>query len=393
MGAGILAIFAVAALTTPARAQIAMSGRFVAEARCPALQSIRQKSNPGTISTEPGRSYVLLGRNSEAATHYYLQIPDANPERRWVAIGCGRVEPGAVTASNESTPSTPDAVSRQPHRVEDAVGSDGRDALAKALGGAPTALPQHKQARTRDERPPRETSPDGRYILAASWHSAFCELRPRSRDCQGRRDGGRRDAAAPAGFSLHGLWPQPNGNEYCGVSPALAAAARSGGGPGGWQNLPEPRLRPAVRRDLERVMPGTVSGLDRHEWLRHGTCYGTGADRYFTDAVGLIDALNRSEVARLFAGAAGRSLTADRIRAAFDAAYGDGAGRRVLIDCSNDGGRRLISEIRLSLAGKVTAGGDLPALLRAGEPQAEGCREGIVDAAGQQQGMMTSDMP
>ncbi|HEY9056346.1 MAG TPA: ribonuclease T, partial [Aurantimonas sp.] len=72
-------------------AQVPMTGRFVAEARCPALQSIRKQTNPGGIATEPGVEYVLVGRNAEAATHYYVVIPDAEPPRRWVAVGCGRV--------------------------------------------------------------------------------------------------------------------------------------------------------------------------------------------------------------------------------------------------------------------------------------------------------------
>lgn len=76
----------------PAFANVPMTGRFVAEARCPSLPEIGAVDNPGAVATEPGREYRLLARNTEPATHYLIELPDAEPPLRWVAIGCGRVE-------------------------------------------------------------------------------------------------------------------------------------------------------------------------------------------------------------------------------------------------------------------------------------------------------------
>jgi ribonuclease T2 len=81
-----------------ALAQVPMTGRFIAEARCPALPEIGAVDNPGAVATEPGREYRLLARTTDPATHYLMELPDAEPPLRWVAIGCGRVETEAQAA-------------------------------------------------------------------------------------------------------------------------------------------------------------------------------------------------------------------------------------------------------------------------------------------------------
>ena len=83
----------------PALANVPMTGRFIAEARCPSMPEIGSVDNPGAVATEPGREYRLLARNSEAATHYLVEFPDAEPPLRWVAIGCGRIETEGQAAS------------------------------------------------------------------------------------------------------------------------------------------------------------------------------------------------------------------------------------------------------------------------------------------------------
>ncbi len=119
---------------------------------------------------------------------------------------------------------------------------------------------------------------------------------------------------------------------------------------GDWLDLPAPDLSSQTRRALERAMPGTRSGLDRHEWLRHGTCYGTDPDEYFRDSLIVLDAVNASEARALFARSIGRVVTRDAVRAAFDRSFGPGTGDRVRLTCRRDGARVLISEITLGLS-------------------------------------------
>ena len=76
------------------------------------------------------------------------------------------------------------------------------------------------------------------------------------------------------------------------------------------------------------AMPGTASFLERHEWIKHGTCHrgAGGADEYYDDTLLLVDAINGSPVAALLAERVGGELETAELRQAFDAAFG--AGRR-----------------------------------------------------------------
>ena len=99
----------------------------------------------------------------------------------------------------------------------------------------------------------------------------------------------RRPVALSTHFTLHGLWPRPRRKQYCNVSQALIDADEKGD----WQALPAVGLSTETRTRLDVVMPGTQSFLDRHEWIKHGTCYsGSDADTYFREAVSLIDEVN-----------------------------------------------------------------------------------------------------
>ncbi len=215
-----------------------------------------------------------------------------------------------------------------------------------------------------------------RYVLALSWQPAFCETKPGRPECR-TQNGARYDATH---FSLHGLWPQPRTNTYCNVDEVAAALDRRGR----WKSLPRVQLEPATRQDLERIMPGTRSQLDRHEWTKHGTCYTQSPETYFGDAIRLTQAVNTSAVRVLFSGAVGRTLTATRIREAFDATFGAGTGARVKVSCVNDGQRRLIDEITIGLAGERLDSTDIGALILASPPTSPGCPSGIVDPVGLQ---------
>src|SRR5690606_18904502 len=98
----------------------------------------------------------------------------------------------------------------------------------------------------------------------------------------------------------------------------------------------------------------TQSGLERHEWTRHGSCYGTDAEEYYADALDLLLALNTSGVAELFAGNIGRKITLQQVREAFDTTFGPGAGERVSMECAPDGNRTIITELTIGLTGTIT---------------------------------------
>jgi len=178
-------------------------------------------------------------------------------------------------------------------------------------------------------------------------------------------------------FSLHGLWPR---DEYCDVSSTIQQLDKDGR----WQQLPPVDLPADMQKTLDQVMPGTRSQLERHEWIKHGTCYGTDAATYYATATNLLATLNASRVRDLFAANIGKELTQADIRAAFDESFGTGAGQRVRIACDDDGKRRLITEITIGLFGAPTETAMLGDLMRAARPTDGGCDAGIVDPAGLQ---------
>ncbi|MDP9809653.1 ribonuclease T2 [Rhizobium tibeticum] len=214
-----------------------------------------------------------------------------------------------------------------------------------------------------------------RMILAASWQPAFCETNQRKPECRTQT----KDRFDATNFSLHGLWSMRK--DYCGVSGNLRTADKDGD----WHKLPEVELSPVTRAALEKIMPGTQSGLERHEWIKHGSCTKMSADDYFVTSVRLIDELNASAVRDLFAASIGKALTAEVVKAAFDKSFGPGAGDRVKMSCRRaSGGDRLISELTIGLSENATSDDEasLRDLIQGAGRTSFGCDEGVVDAAG-----------
>lgn len=320
-----LAIIVSLALTASvARAEVPLSGSFSASASCPAYQSISRQTNPGDVTLSTGQTYDLVAANKTPPTHLLVVVPGANPSRRWVEIACGTTD--AVVPQSQATASVP-----QPYRGT-------------------------------------------QYVLAINWQPAFCETAGRTPECRSQQP----DSFEASHFTLHGLWPQPRSNEYCGVSDRDIWASRDGR----WRDLPALDLTIAQRRDLDQVMPGSQSGLDRHEWVKHGTCYGTDQREYYADSLDLMLALNTSEVVALFASNIGRRIILTQVREAFDASFGPGAGERVSMSCVEDGNRILITELQINLTGEITGPDDLGALMLAAEPAESDCSAGQVDAVG-----------
>jgi ribonuclease T2 len=309
---------------TPLRAEVPLSGGFSATAPCPAYQSINRQTNPGNVTLEPGTRYTLVAANKTPPTHYWIIIPEAEPNRRWVEVGCGETD--AALPQSQETASAP-----QPYRGT-------------------------------------------QYVLAVNWQPAFCETAERTPECRNQQP----NNFEASHFTLHGLWPQPRSNEYCGVSDRDIWASRDGR----WRDLPALDLTIAQRRDLDEVMPGSQSGLDRHEWVKHGTCYGTEQREYYADSLDLMLALNTSEVVDLFASNIGKLITLAQVRAAFDTAFGAGAGDRVSMSCIEDGNRILITELQINLTGEITGPDDFASLALAAAPTDSDCRSGQVDAVG-----------
>ncbi|WP_020396966.1 ribonuclease T2 family protein [Thiolinea disciformis] len=305
----------------------AQEGYLIAEQACPAYHSIHEATNPNNIKLEPKQVYTIKAKNKVAATHYLVEITKPERTQRWVSISCGKFVTSLDGQANAPTNPT------------------SRDTRSNAVND---------------------------YLLALSWQPAFCQNHQSKKECT------LQTSASPDAkqLSLHGLWPQPINNAYCGVDITLRTIDRRG--EEGWRLLPELSYSAELKQELLVAMPGYRSHLDRHEWYKHGTCYGASPETYFRDAINALKQINTSAVGQLFSRHIGKTLTATQIRDAFDQSFGAGSGDRVNIRC--DGKR--ISELWINLRG-ASANGKLTDLIQQAMPVRKlDCTSGLVDPAG-----------
>ncbi|MDX0424282.1 ribonuclease T2 [Sinorhizobium medicae] len=215
-------------------------------------------------------------------------------------------------------------------------------------------------------------APRTEYILAVSWQPGFCETRPDRKECVDQT--ARRFDATH--FSLHGLWPLKK--SYCGVEAELKVRDRKGD----WLDLPEVAVQDETAKRLLVAMPGVKSGLDRHQWLRNGTCHTANAEDYFALQLRLLDEINSSAVRTLFAEQIGKELDEKQIKQAFDQSFGAGTGERVRMRCQSVNGRSVITGLTIGLSGELSGKAELAELIQAAGPTEFKCGKGIAAAAG-----------
>ena len=326
----VLIIILVSGFGIPALA-LADLGNFNVTNTCPATKSLRPKDNPGHVTVRSGETYAAIHLNKPGGSYVLLQIPVSKPAQRWVKLTCGNLVNGPVNGGETQNPT----------------------------GGESSA-----------------SSKSGKFLLAASWQPAFCES---------PAGGGKKECVTETNdrfdanhFTLHGLWPQPRGNYYCMVS----ASDKRNDESHNWDNLPEPTLSSQARAELDKIMPGTQSNLQRHEWIKHGTCFGTGPEAYFRTATALMDQLNDSELQRLVSTNVGKEVGAADLQTAFEKTFGAGSAGALSIECSKDGGRTLISGISINLQGILNQATQLQSLLDLSQHPKPQCAQGVIDPVG-----------
>jgi ribonuclease T2 len=177
------------------------------------------------------------------------------------------------------------------------------------------------------------------YTLAISWQPAFCETKPNKLECQTSTPT-RFDATH---FTLHGLWPE--GSAYCGVSRTDKTYDTSNR----WNKLPAVNLNNSTRAELQRDMPGTASYLERHEWIKHGTCSGYSQQEYFSGALSLLSGVYATNLQALIVKNIGNTITVDDLYAAAEQDYGSVANASIEFICSSVNSKHYLSEVRYHL--------------------------------------------
>lgn len=210
-------------------------------------------------------------------------------------------------------------------------------------------------------------------LLVVTWGPSLCEVEPSNQGCTSGHVGtlGRT-------FLLHGLWPQPPIEQFCGVPKRVADRASD------LQkaDMPSVKLPADVRTELEAVM-SDVALMVPHEWYTHGTCSDVKPPVYFGDAIALTGEV-RKILDPVFQQAQGQQLSPSTVRDRFDAEFGEAAGERVGLVCGQvDGQGTVVNDVHLSLppvadlrAGEATL--SLADLLARGPTIPAGCPNGRV---------------
>jgi len=204
-------------------------------------------------------------------------------------------------------------------------------------------------------------------LLAISWQNAFCQTHQYKKECKNMNA----KSFGAFEFVLHGLWPQPRNNQYCKVNKKQIGMDKNKQ----WNRLDKLELNSTTRSELSKYMPGYSSNLHKHEWVKHGTCYGTSANSYYADAISLLKQVNSSKVQQYFKQNVGKTVKLKEVRKLFDNEFGQGSGKHVTMNCK----KGLVTELWLHMG---NGSKNLNELLKKGETPRSRCQKGKVDAVG-----------
>ncbi|MGI2258461.1 ribonuclease T2 family protein [Shewanella sp. GXUN23E] len=301
------------ALSAPA------DGVLAATETCPLYQSKNKLTNPGNLQTTAGRQYQIteyLGR-PQAPQWFRVRTTATETPLRWLSADCVDVQQFSA------------------HKADN----------KKQTGNCNTRAQQDS------------------FVLALSWQPAFCDLNGRDKtEC--RMLDANPEAIAHRQFSLHGLWPNKSS---CGVKYGFCGEVKTK--PRTFCDYPALSLSSDVRTQLEQVMPSARYGtcLQRHEYWKHGSCMTAQPDEYFAMSAKLINQINSSSfVTEFIARHRGEKVSREQWQQAFDSSFGQGAHRRVKLQCH----KGLLTEVQMQLPLNLDA--PLRELLTRAEPTHKG---------------------
>ena len=319
---------------------------------CPAFNNMKHSKNTHQVMLDTSKKYTILEHNKGQTL---ILIKGEQPAQRWVDDSCFQKH------SKTSNPLNVEKVQSEVIGIGDGSGkaSSGREMYKK-----------HSYLRSRSATAALVTSEQN--ILVLSWHNAFCETHRNKKECKRGLFSMFKPHYNESHFVLHGLWPQPKNRVYCNIDRKIITMDRYKY----WNKLPSLGLTAKTKEALSKVMPGVRSNLHKHEWFKHGTCYGTDVEQYYKDAITLVEQLNESEVGDFFAKHIGKKVSLEQIQKHFDKSFGTGTGKRVELKCK-DG---LITELWLHLGSGDNV--SLNTLLKRGKQTRSHCQRGLIDRAG-----------
>ena len=294
---------------------ISFAKSVVATQTCEAFNNLKHSKNSGNISLRVGQEYKILEQRDN---NYFIRVPYAHPQNRWVDRSC--FSSGKVEAKEDT--STPQATKEIKNSINSNIIS----------------------------------------TLVLSWQNTFCETHSNKKEC--------RKKIGASHLVLHGLWPQPRSNQYCNVPKKLIELDKQKR----WNALPDLDLNSTTKALLEQYMPGYKSNLHKHEWIKHGTCYGTDANSYFYNALTMTKKIDNT-IGEYLRANIGKKIKTINIKLVASKLIDPKIKSRLGIKCK----KRLLSEIWINLIGQ---GNNIKELIKNAPIIRSNCVEAIVDAPG-----------
>ncbi|HHD74780.1 MAG TPA: hypothetical protein ENL00_03035 [Nitratifractor sp.] len=288
---------------------------------CEAFNNLKHSKNYGHVVLKEGHSYPVL---QERKGSYFIRVPGANPVNRWVSSSC----------------------------------------FNNASVGSSVVEPMQQELQEPKNESTKSVESNLDSVLVLSWHNAFCEKHMNKKEC--KRDG----SDAKNRLVLHGLWPQPRNNVYCSVNSTIKELDKQHR----WGALPKLNLDNKVLALMQEYMPGYQSKLQRHEWVKHGTCYTNDPIRYFKDALTMTKKLDAT-VGEYLRANIGKSVKLFNIKRVAARLIDKDIANKIAMKCKGP----LLSEIWISLKGQ---GSDISKLIKNAKTIRSNCQEAIVDAPG-----------
>jgi len=319
---------------------------------CELFNNMKHTKNRGHEVLKMDKPYVMLKHHKE---QYLLKVEGATPPQRWVDDSCLSLRPLRGTPIYEAMKN-----------------NNTKTVSKKSVETKKETSPKAKYISTKPKKHFGNTrSSSKQNLLALSWHNAFCETHRYKKECKRGVSSLIRSNAKDKSFVLHGLWPQPRSNSYCHVSSSEKQLDKNRK----WNKLKSLGLSSDTKQKLKAVMPGFSSNLHKHEWIKHGTCYGTSADVYFSTAANLVNQVNSSALGAFFSTHMGQKITLKEVQNLADKSFGRGAGRRVALQCH----KGLVTELWFYIG---SGSDDMATLLQQGKPTHSRCKSGRIDKAG-----------
>ena len=329
------------------------------KSECELFNNLKHTKNRGHEVLKLDRTYEMLKHHKG---QYLVKVEGATPAQRWVNDDCLTLRPlrdSPLYPGNKKTV-TQKPVSKKNTSLYKSI------SIADELSRADKNMAKKSQKSFNKKRTSSKQN-----LLALSWHNAFCETHRYKKECKRGLGSLIRSKPSEKSFVLHGLWPQPRHNVYCNVSSNDRYIDKNKK----WHKLKSLGLSSSTKSALKSVMPGFSSNLHKHEWIKHGTCYGTNADQYYADAVSLVRQVNSSALGKFFTENIGKKITLREVQKLADKSFGRGAGNRVALQCN----RGLVTELWLYLG---SGSDDLSTLLKRGKSTRSRCKSGRIDRAG-----------